>query len=171
MERAGRGEGAAAGFPAGRCSRPVVSDELRRHRSGRGGRARKKPEKHRGPCGESGVRDRLRVRENRRPLPQLVAIWLSLNFALSALRPAERGVGPYSYLLGLTPPHSHGKPLGWQRLWRTCQREYRRNRGRTSPRRSCRTRGRAPRSDPLRPRGRDPLSSGCLPLGRMRRSR
>ena len=27
-----------------------------------GGRSRKKPEKHRGPCGESGSRDRLRVR-------------------------------------------------------------------------------------------------------------
>ena len=27
-----------------------------------GGRARKKPEKHRGPCGESGARDRLRAR-------------------------------------------------------------------------------------------------------------
>lgn len=57
-----------------------------------GGRARKKPEKHRGPCGESGARDRLRARGItgiRRP--RLVVIGLSLEFALSALRPAERG--------------------------------------------------------------------------------
>lgn len=63
-----------------------------------GGRSRKKPEKHRGPCGESGSRDRLRVRRItciRRPW--LVAIGLSLEFVLSALHPAERGkVGPYS---------------------------------------------------------------------------
>lgn len=46
-----------------------------------GGRARKKPEKHRGPCGESGSRDRLRVRGItgiRRP--RLVVIGLSLDF-------------------------------------------------------------------------------------------
>ena len=49
--------------------------------SGGGGRARKKPEKHRGPCGESGSRDRLRVRGItgiRRPW--LVVIGLSLDF-------------------------------------------------------------------------------------------
>ena len=43
-----------------------------------GGRSRKKPEKHRGPCGESGARDRLRARGItgiRRP--RLVAIGLS----------------------------------------------------------------------------------------------
>ena len=48
---------------------------------GGGGRARKKPEKHRGPCGESGSRDRLRVRGItgiRRPW--LVAIGLFLDF-------------------------------------------------------------------------------------------
>ena len=57
-----------------------------------GGRARKKPEKHRGPCGESGARDRLRARGItgiRRP--RLVAILLSLDFARSAQRPAEAG--------------------------------------------------------------------------------
>ena len=46
-----------------------------------GGRARKEPEKHRGPCGESGSRDRLRARGItgiRRPW--LVAIGLSLDF-------------------------------------------------------------------------------------------
>lgn len=46
-----------------------------------GGRSRKKPEEHRGPCGESGSRDRLRVRGItgiRRPW--LVAIGLSLDF-------------------------------------------------------------------------------------------
>lgn len=63
-----------------------------------GSRVRKKPEKHRGPCGESGACDRLRVRGItgiRRP--RLVDIRLSLEFALSALRPAEReGGGPYS---------------------------------------------------------------------------
>ena len=59
---------------------------------GGGGRARKKPERYRGPCGESGARDRLLVRGItgvRRP--RLVAIGLSLEFALSVLRPAERG--------------------------------------------------------------------------------
>ena len=63
-----------------------------------GSRARKKSEKHRGPCGESRARDRLRVRGItgiRRP--RLVATGLSLEFALSALHPAERGkAGPYS---------------------------------------------------------------------------
>lgn len=53
---------------------------------------------HRGPCGKSGFRDRLRVRGItgiRRPW--LVAIGLSLEFVLSALHPAERGKdGPYS---------------------------------------------------------------------------
>ena len=46
-----------------------------------GGRSRKKPEKHRGPCGESGARDRLRARGItgiRRP--RLVVIGLSLDF-------------------------------------------------------------------------------------------
>ena len=59
---------------------------------GGGGRARKKPEKHRGPCGESGASDRLRARGItgiRRP--RLVAISLSLDFARSAQRPAEAG--------------------------------------------------------------------------------
>ncbi len=57
-----------------------------------GGRARKKPGKHRGPCGGSGSRDRLRVRGItgiRRPW--LVSIGLTLESALSALHPAERG--------------------------------------------------------------------------------
>lgn len=56
-----------------------------------GGRSRKKPEKHRGPYGKSGSRDRLCVRGItgiRRP--RLIAIRLSLGFALSALRPPER---------------------------------------------------------------------------------
>lgn len=46
-----------------------------------GGRARKKPEKHRGPCGESGARDRLRARgiTGIRRL-RLVVIGLSLDF-------------------------------------------------------------------------------------------
>ena len=47
-----------------------------------GGRARKKPGKHRGPCGESGARDRLRARGItgiRRP--RLAAIGLCLDFA------------------------------------------------------------------------------------------
>lgn len=46
-----------------------------------GGRARKKPEKHRGPCGGSGACDRLRARGItgiRRP--RLVVIGLSLDF-------------------------------------------------------------------------------------------
>ena len=83
MGGTGRGEGAAD-----RLFRASFAGTA----LGRGGRVRKKPEKHRGPCGESGARDRLRERGVtgiRRP--RLVVIGLSLEFALSALRPAERG--------------------------------------------------------------------------------
>lgn len=91
-----------------------------------GGRARKKPEKHRGPCGESGVRDRLRARGItgiRRP--RLVVIGLSLKSALSALRLVERGKsGPalttrtYSY--PNSPLHvtaCHASELLFLRSW------------------------------------------------------
>lgn len=46
-----------------------------------GGRARKKPEKHRGPCGGSGACDRLRARGiTGISRPRLVVIGLSLDF-------------------------------------------------------------------------------------------
>lgn len=68
IERAGRGEDAAAGFPAGRLIRPVVSGELRRHRSGRGRRSPKEVGKASRPL--RGKRDPWqagRTRNNRHP--------------------------------------------------------------------------------------------------------
>lgn len=50
--------------------------------------------------------------KNRRPLPQLVAIWLSLNFALSALRPAERGGRAL-----LLPTRTYSTPFSWEAPW------------------------------------------------------
>lgn len=80
-----------------------------------GGRARKKSEKHRGPCGESGARDRLRSRGIIGICrPRFVAIGLCrLGFARLAQRTAPRGsrvlllpTRTYSYLLGLTLTYS-----------------------------------------------------------------